>query len=442
MLLVSVLRHLSKLRIKVLAVSPRFAPTNGADTHRLRLLLRQAAASGWQVVVLAVDSMDVVGPVDAWLEENLPADVPVHTVRAWRLKGWGLNGLAQRSFWPLYRKGGELLATGRFDLVFFSTTEFALHVLGPLWKRRYGVPFCMDYQDPWVNDYYRNHPEVVPPGGRFKYAIADLLHRAMERHVVRACSGFMAVSQMYLADLEKRYGNRVEGKPMLVRPFPAEPDELDTFRKNAMSDNTDKATMVWRYIGRGGADMAKAASAFFNAWQRALDEKTLAPGAVRFEAEGTSYAATGKGAKTFEPLVAGTELAVSVLENPDRLGYSEMLRKLMESDALVVFGSDDPAYTASKIYPYLLAGKPLLAIFHENSSVVQLMREVGGGVCVAFNERTTQEELAASIGEAWFASRQYQQAIPLDAKAFEPYTARTQAWDVGEWFGKILAQTS
>jgi hypothetical protein len=429
-----------KAQLRILAVSPRFAPTNGADTHRLRLLLKHAAASGWQVEVLAVDSADVVGPVDPWLAENLPVDVRVHRVHAWRLKGWGLNGLAQRSIWPLYRKGCALLATDRFDLVFFSTTEFALHLLGPLWKRKYGVPFCMDFQDPWVNDYYRRHPEVVPPGGRLKYAIADRMHRAMERFVVRRCAGFMAVSPAYLTDFERRYGPAVSGKPMLVKPFPAEPAELEALRLSTRLAKSKNAHRVWRYIGRGGPDMAKAASAFFHAWRRAVEDGKLALDAVIFEANGTSYAAAGRGERTFVPLVAGTELASQVQENPDRIGYSDMLRALLRSDALVVFGSDEPAYTASKIYPYLMAGKPLLAIFHENSSVVRLMSEAGGGVCVTFSERTTAVELAAAIEQAWFGQGRFQHAAALNAAAFEPYTAKAQALDVGAWFKQVLAR--
>jgi hypothetical protein len=425
-------------RLRILAVSPRFAPTNGADTHRLRLLLNHAAASGWQVEVLAVDSADVVGPVDPWLAGNLPADVPVHRVRAWQLRGWGLNGLAQRSFWPLYRKGAALLATGRFDLVFFSTTEFALHVLGPLWQRRYGVPFCMDYQDPWVNDYYRNHPAVVPPGGRLKFSVADRMHRAMECFVVRYCAGFMAVSPAYLTELELRYGAAVTGKPMLVKPFPAEPAELDALRAGTGSTTAESACKIWRYIGRGGPDMVKAASAFFRAWQQAVYDGQLALDAAFFEASGTSYAAAGSGEKTFEPLVEGTGLASQVRENPDRLGYSDALRALIQSDALVVFGSDDSAYTASKIYPYLLAGKPLLAIFHENSSVVQLMREAGGGVCVTFNAETSIDALAVAIERGWFLPMQYNRVVPLKEAEFWPYTAKAQASEIREWLAACL----
>lgn len=426
------------MTLRVLAVSPRFAPTNGADTHRLRLLLPHASAAGWQVTVLAVDSADVVGPVDPWLTNNLPSCVPVHRVRGWNISGWGLNGLAQRSLWPLYRKGCELLATGSFDLVFFSTTEFTVHVLGPVWKRKFGIPFCMDYQDPWVNDYYRNHADVTPPGGRIKYAVASLLDHMMERFVVRGCSGYLAVSQAYLADLEDRYGVAIRGKPTLVQPFPAEPDEIVALGENACIDVRPGAKRVWRYIGRGGPDMIKAVSAFFQSWRQAVADNIIADDAVRFEAYGTSYAEAGKGEKTFEPVAAAAGMTGQVRENSDRVGYSDMLRMLFKSDALVVFGSDDPAYTASKIYPYLLAKKPLLAIFHESSSVVKLMREVGGGVCITFNKNTPVEILASMILHSWFKNRGFETSVVLDLDSFEPYTASCQAKKICAWFRQVL----
>ena len=42
-------------------------------------------------------------------------------------------------------------------------------------------------------------------------------------------------------------------------------------------------------------------------------------------------------------------------------------------DALFMPGSDDPAYTASKIYPYLLTRKPLLAIFNAESPALAVL---------------------------------------------------------------------
>lgn len=424
--------------LRILAISPRFAPVNSADSHRIRLLLRHAAACGWQVEVLAVDPADVHGPDDPWLVASLPTDIPIHRVKAWNTRFWGFNGLAQRSAWPLYRKGCKLIAGGNFDLVFFSTTEFALHVLGPAWQARYGIPFCMDFQDPWVSSYYHQNPQVPRPGGRLKFAISHFVHRAAESYVVKACSGFLSVSEAYLDDLKTRYGAALVGKPMLVRGFPAEPAEFVNITSSPKPSSTPPVR-VWRYVGRGGADMHKSARAFFQAWQQATSDGLLRSDDVRFEAIGTSYADANRQERTLAPLLAGTPLAGCVSESPGRVGYRQMLELLAQSDALVVFGSDDPSYTASKIYPYLASGKPLLAIFNVSSSVVPMLRAVGGGVCVPFDNGTTTDQLATAIYDQWFKSRAFDKATPLDLTAFEPFTARAQAEDLRDWFAEVIA---
>lgn len=418
--------------LRVLCVAPRFAPLNAADSHRLRLLLPHLGRHGVEAEVLMLDPTGLTGPQDPWLSSRLPPTVPIHRAPARASSGWGRNGLTQRSFVPLYRKGNELLAQGRFDLVFFSTTEFLLHALGPLWRRRWGVPFCMDFQDPWVTDYYATRPNAPAPGGRLKFALANRLHRIVEPLVVRRCSGFLSVSSAYLPELGRRYGEAVAHQPRLVAGFPAEPTEMADALEPAEQRKLE-GLQVWRYVGRGGSDMAKAASAFFQAWRMAVDRGLLRRDEVRLEAAGTSYAPDGQGAKTLEPLADSAGLAGCVVESTDRLPYRAMLVSLAASDALVVFGSDDPAYTASKIYPYLLARKPLLALFHRNSGVSALLEEVGGGTCVGFDDDTTSASLAEQILAAWFSRGSHPPFVALNEAAFAPYTAVKQAEQVAKW---------
>jgi hypothetical protein len=262
------------------------------------------------------------------------------------------------------------------------------------------------------------------------------VHRLVEQVVAPRCSGFLSVSPAYLPMLERRHGASIATQPRLVAGFPGEPGE---FANDASAARPSSPERVWRYIGRGGPDMARAASAFFQAWRQAIDTGLFTEEQARFDALGTSYATGAAALRKMEPLARQDGLSSRVSERPERLGYIEMLRTLQESDALIVFGSDDPAYTASKIYPYLLAGKPLLCIFHESSSVVPLMRSSGGGVCVSFNEQTSEEALVSAIRRAWFERRQYESPLPLDAVAFEPHTARAQAAVLATWFNHVVA---
>jgi hypothetical protein len=389
-------------------------------------------AQGWEAEVLAVEPEQVAAPLDPWLAEGLPPAVPVHRVRALGL-GWrrlpGLGTLGWRAFRALGRAGDRLLASGRFDLVYFSTTVFEVHGLGPGWKRRHGVPFAMDYQDPWVNDYYREHPEVVPPGGRFKFAFAEALHRWMEPRVLRACAGFTAVSADYPAQLARRYPG-LALPPSLVLPFPGARRDLERVAPKPFAPGQRH----WVYVGRGGPDMATALRGLFAALRDHADEAFRKD--LRLHFLGTSYAAAGRGEATVLPIAKAFGLEALVEESPDRIPYAEALARLKGADALLVPGSDDPAYTASKIYPALLAGRPLLAVFHARSGVVDLMAKVGGGVCVPFATGEDAEGLGGRIARAWLAPKAYEATVSLDEEAFEPYTDRAAAAALAGFFGR------
>lgn len=422
---------------RVLIVSPHFPPSSSADMQRVRMLLPFLARNGWQAEVLAVSPEQVAAPIDPWLVDGLPPDVTVHRVKALgrrfaRLPGLGTLGM--RAFPALADAGDRLLARGNFDLVYFSTTVFEVHLLGPRWQRKYGVPFVMDYQDLWVSDYYHEHPTVVPPGGRWKYALASALHRWMEPRVLRRCAGITSVSPDYPLQLARRYP-WLPTMPSLVQGFPGAPRDLERLP----SQDADKPLFElgdglrhWVYVGRGGADMGKALRAVF----RALRDHTTQAfrQSLRLHFIGTSYAAAGTGANTIAPIAAEYGLEQLVHESPDRIGYARTLACLRAADALIVPGSDDPAYTASKIYPYLLAGRPLLAVFHVRSTVVDLMARVGGGFCVAFSGEQTEMEVARRIARDWLDTRAYDQVIALDRAAFAPHSDEWCAVELAGFF--------
>ena len=426
---------------RVLVVSPHFPPVSAADMQRVRMLVPFLERNGWQPEVLAVAADRVLAPMDPWSLSALPPGLSVHRVNALgrrfaRLPGLGTLGL--RALPALAAGGDRLLATGRFDLVYFSTTAFEVHILGPRWKRRFGVPFVMDYQDAWVSDYYREHPEIPVPGGRLKYAAVSALHRWMEPRVLRACAGITSVSPEYPRQLARRYP-AMPPLPALIQGFPGAAADFDRLPEVPVAERPFQpgdGHVHWVYVGRGGDDMAKALRSLFLALRDHAGEALLA--ALKLHFIGTSYAAAGKGRPSVAPLAAEYGLAHVVEESPDRIDYTRALWCLRSADALVVPGSDDPAYTASKIYPYLLARRPMLALFHQRSTVVELVERVSGAVCVSFADGEAPAEIAGRIAAQWLEPRAYDSIVPLDREAFHPYTDAGCAAEIARFFNTCI----
>ncbi|MBC7624999.1 MAG: hypothetical protein H7232_16625 [Aeromicrobium sp.] len=426
---------------RVLIVSPHFPPVNAADMQRVRMLLPFFHDNGWEAEVLAVAAEQVAMLQDSWLVRGLPVDVKVHRIRVLGL-GWSfipwLGTLGLRGLWPLASAGVRLLAGGGFDLVYFSTTVFDLLLLGPRWKQKHDVPFVLDYQDPWVNDYYREHPNVVPPGGQLKYSIISAIHRRAEPRVLRHCLGITSVSPAYPKQLDDRYPwfQRV---PRLVQPFPGAQRDFERVKHlkgcNRFFDASD-GNIHWVYIGVVIEGMYPALRALFKAIKNAMPEAKLKR--LRMHFIGTTYSASGTAGQRVLLLATEYGLTDQVVEQCDRIPYADALRCLTEADALLAIGSDDPGYTASKIYPYLLARKPLLAVYHENSSIISLIQAVGGAVCVPLSMPVDEAALAAEVERRWLLDRQYEKATTLDAAAFEPYTDQGCAQALCRFFERCL----
>ena len=430
---------------RILIVSPRFAPSNAADSHRVRQSLPYYREGGWEPTVLAVNADEVAAPQDPLLLRTIPEDVQVVRTgavpRRWTQRV-GVGSLEARALVPLARAGAHLMRARPYDLVFFSTTALNLSVLGPRWQKAFGVPFIVDIQDPWASDYYGRDGAPEPPGGLLKYNLSQLAARRCEPYVLRRAAHILSVSPAYPRDLVARYP-WLDPDRFTVLPFGAPEHDFEVLRgarvDNPVFDPGD-GLEHWAYVGRAGGDMAFALDALFQSLARDRRERPERYQRLRIHFVGTSYAEGTRAKLTVAPVADRHGVGDLVEERPHRVPYFQALQILLDADALVVPGSDDSGYTASKLYPYILARKPLVAVFHEDSTVIDVLRTTKAGTVISFGTDEEVGRVASRVRDEWLAR-------PLaepdtDWEAFSSYTARSLTLAQTEIFDRVLAMRS
>jgi hypothetical protein len=189
------------------------------------------------------------------------------------------------------------------------------------------------------------------------------------------------------------------------------------------------------YVGRAGYDMKEALEILFQAFKKGLTEEQKLFTKVRLHFIGTSYAPKGRGIKTVEPISNQLGIENFIIEHTDRIPYYGGLNLLKQADGLIIIGSSGAEYTASKLFPYILAKKPLLGVFNKKSSSAEIIATCNAGHLITL-EQSLESSYAALL--SFVESLHHQLPPTTNWKAFEPYTAKSLTLEQVKLFDQIV----
>jgi hypothetical protein len=408
---------------RVVLVAPEFPPYNSAGSHRPRLFAKHLPTLGWTPTVLTVRPDQFEGPLDPMLERLLGAELevirtgalPVQPLRV--IGDLGLRTLAPhaRQLWTLARSGGADAA------VLFGPPWFSF-ALGPYVLRRAGVPYIVDYIDPWFSDWTATH--AFPRKGWFYHRAAA----AIEPAVLRCAAHVTAVSEGILDDLRARY-QWLDRSRMTAMPYGAEPADFDASSRLGVNppDFTDAdGNVTVAFTGaiqptsRALVDVVLRAVARLRAADSPLGRR------LRLRCYGTSNLTWGHRQYAVLPAARALGLDDCVSEIAERVPYLQAIAVLRACHIVLVMGSTDSYYHASKLYPAMVSGRPILALCHRDASIARVVQDTGAGMCVTFRSTEEVPRLDGAIADALVAlSARGPGGIP--AARLEPFTARQSA---------------
>jgi hypothetical protein len=141
--------------------------------------------------------------------------------------------------------------------------------------------------------------------------------------------------------------------------------------------------------------------------------------------------------KQVEPIAIKHKAEEIVFEYTKRIPYFEAIKLMQNADLLLLPGTFDDNYTASKIFPYILAEKKVLAVFNENSELKDILEGITNLPYVGFNKDSNMDILTEEVSKIIdILIKDFE--LKTNSEKFKPYTYENMARKFIEFTKKIL----
>lgn len=375
---------------RVLVVTYYFPPRPGVASLRLRGLAKYLPEHGWEPVILTAALPGTPEPDFRVIQTPYPGDITacwkrrlglagdkgfqeqIGVPRALRerkasfttkivnlLKAVIVYPDEQKGWYPFALEvGHDLLKRERFDALLSSSGPVTSHLVARELKARHRLPWIADIRDLWTQNHYY-------PYGPIRRAI----ERKLELRTLAAADALVTVSSPLAEELASLH----RGKSVFAIPNGFDPDEIGS------APLTEEFTIT--YTGLLYYEGKRDPAPLFRVLRELIDEGVLDPRLVRVRFFGPAEYWLEQEVKQY-----GLQRIVEIYGVVPR---DIVLQHQRASQILLLLNWNDPhergVYTG-KLFEYLAAQRPILAIGGPKGVVAELLEETGAGVYVPQTE--------------------------------------------------------
>ncbi len=421
---------------KILIIYPHFPPSNLAGVHRPRLFAQHLPEFGWTPVILTVHEKYYEENLDWNLAKLLPAELRLEKTTALPVTRPRIFGdIGIRAFFQLYKKAKKMIRKEQFDFLFIPVPSYYTALLGRWLHSSTGIPYGIDYVDPWVHEF---------PGSNKLFSrhwFSTKLAKLLEPIAVKKASLITGVAEGYYDPVFQRNPHLYEKAISGAMPYGGE--RLDNERAAQMdfapylfAKEGGKIKLVY-----AGAMLPKAYGPLEMIFRAIIQGETIFKN-VEFHFIGTGKTPNDPEGFNIKPLAEKYGLwQKHVFEYPKRISYFDVLVHLEAADAVFILGSTEPHYTPSKIYQGVLSGKPIAAVLHSKSTGVNIIRQSGAGLVFDFEGENDLQKIEKGF-TAFFKSftgfcSEFDKKN-VDSELFEKFSARSVTQQLVILLNKII----
>jgi glycosyltransferase involved in cell wall biosynthesis len=253
---------------------------------------------------------------------------------------------------PAVQLGRRLLRSERYDAILSSFPRPSTELIASRLARDSGLPWLADYRDPWATRHLRHYPT----------SLHRRAHYALEEWALRPVAAVTTTNQPIAASLLERF-------PPLRGRVHVLPNGFDPLEEAASVEALDDGFWLV-HTGRlyGRAEQLQRVLHAFAALPP--DVKLLFVG---IEGGRVRAAAAGLG-------IAERVRTVPFVPHAEALGYQRA------AAGLILITGNAPEALSSKVFEYLVAGRPIFAFVPNGSAAHELLTQSGGAICAPQSE--------------------------------------------------------
>lgn len=443
---------------KVLMITTHFAPDIHVGAKRMTKFTKYLPNYDWQPFILTKEVCEYHG-LDETLLQELPSDLPIYRVREWRLPGSqtsptlrvpvgvtrsksdrvGLRHHLLKAIdfflfydysWllPTFLTARRLIKKNDIHVIYSSVPNPEAHLVALLLKLTMPVKWVCEYRDPWTRAPVTIHPPVSP--------LQPLVEWALESKVLSHADRLIFVGP-------KHRDRVLEGRPSLL----AAKSEIlyngydeDDFVGLGHDKADDSFCFTIGHIGTFGKWITP--EPFLRSMGQVLRQNPELRShiRVRFIGEVKFNPAL---AEQIPQVIQQEELHHIVTLEPF-LPHREALAQMIQCHCLLLVQNNLPEapneaamVIGAKIFEYLRAQRPILALVSPEGDTARLVREYGTGLVVSTDNI---EGIVRAFLEMYGAFCRGELAVRSDLTQIQQFERKNQTKELAEILNAVVEQ--
>lgn len=409
----------------VLIIYPHWVPANLAGVQRPRLIGNYLKQFGWKPLLLTVESQYYEEPLDPLMEKTVSDDIEVIYTKAYKITRPRLIGdIGLRAFPFLKKRALQICQDRQVDFIWIPIPSFYIATLGRQLHDRTGIPYGIDYIDPWVRD--------ITNQNNFRARLSQFVARTLEPYAVKKADLITGVSTPYYQPVLDRNFKKEPVHAGMPYGFDPNDHAIELNNINLPWDNEPNCK-PWIYAGAFLPNSHLFLQAFFETIAL-LKQENKWDDSVRIFFVGTGpYPA-----KRITAYAEDYGLSSIVTEHRERYPFLHILNFLSKADRVMLFGSTEKHYTASKTFQCLLSKKPMFSMLHADSSAVEVLKHCNAdGFLYKYHDGDTKSVIVEQLKPILVDFQNTMEWSP-NLDSLESYTSRQSAKVLAEAMDKVI----